>query len=74
MTIDSEKQWHPPFCAHDTELVCPKCGTSGTVSVREKEIYYDSDQVEAFCSECHAELEVCASVEVTFSDPEFFDG
>jgi hypothetical protein len=63
-------EWVPPFCAHEVENVpCPKCGEE-FVRVREKAFYYDGDTVEAFCAECHAEFEVTASVDVSFSDPE----
>ena len=60
--------WHPPFCANEVEHVkCPKCGEIGGVRVREKEQYYDGEQVEAYCAECHTRLWV---VEITFSDAE----
>lgn len=62
-------EWHPPFCANEIEnLACPKCGEEA-VRVREQDVYFEGD-VEAYCGECHALLEVQASVEVTFTDPE----
>ena len=65
--------WTPPFCADDAEdLACPKCGEE-TVLVREQATYFDGDAVEAYCSECHAMLEVQAAVTITFSDPEIVE-
>ena len=67
-TAEALPSWRPPFCAHEIEnLECPKCGEEA-VCVREKETYFDSDACEAYCADCHAELEVQVSVAVTFSD------
>ena len=69
--MNAPKPWSPPFCANEIpELVCPRCKHNDCVRVREKELYYDADTVEAYCAECQAELEVCSSVEITFHDPE----
>jgi hypothetical protein len=63
-------EWTPPFCANEIEdLKCPKCG-EGYVRVREKSTYFDGDTCEAYCAECHADIEVQVQVQVTFSDPE----
>lgn len=62
-------EWSPPFCSNEAEnLVCPACGEEA-VCVREKDVYFEGE-VEAYCAECHAVLEVQAAIEVTFSDPE----
>ena len=64
--------WKPPYCASDAEEVkCPKCGER--VRVREKDTYRDGDCCEAYCDECHANLEVQVSVEIHFSDAEVVD-
>jgi hypothetical protein len=69
--VAEHDDWKPPFCANDAdEVKCPKCGEDGCVRVREKETYFDGDCCEAYCAECHAELEVQVSVDVTFSDAE----
>jgi len=63
--------WTPPFCTKDdSELDCPKCNGTGTVRVREKEFYCDTDTVDAYCAECHVLLEVTACVDIAFADPE----
>lgn len=59
----------PPFSSDTTDLVCPACGEDD-VRVRSKEVYYDTDPVDAFCASCRALLEVTATVVVEFSDPE----
>lgn len=64
----TSNEWSPPFCANDTDLKCPACGAEN-VCVREKDIYYEGE-VEAYCGDCHAMLEVQANVEITFSDPD----
>ena len=64
------RDWDPPFCSNDCpELACPACGEDGCIQVREQETYFEGG-VEAYCSECHALLEVQAAVEITFSDAE----
>ena len=63
-------EWAPPFCSVDTGLSCPVCKEADAVQAREKSTYYDADAVEAYCSECHAELEVYSSVDIMFSDAE----
>lgn len=67
--------WIPPFCAHDpqSDMACPKCGAMA-VCVREQDTYFDCDEVDAFCSECHAALRVSVNVEITYSDVEATDG
>ena len=66
----SIKEWDPPFISsHKPDLKCPSCGEQA-VEVREREFYRDGDCTEAYCSECHANLEVQTSVEITFSEPE----
>lgn len=62
--------WTPPFCSRDTHLTCPVCKAPYAVRVREKEMYFDTDAVEAYCADCHADLEVQSSVTIDFSDPE----
>jgi hypothetical protein len=63
--------WMPPFVAKDdADIDCPVCKAQWSVRVREKATYFDGDTVEAYCAECHAELEVHASVEITFGDCE----
>lgn len=63
--------WKPPYCANDAdELKCPNCGEDGCVRVREKEVYFAGDCCEAYCAECHTDLEVQVNVAVTFSDAE----
>lgn len=70
MSKDDDK-WIPPYCAHDTDLACPKCGAEAAVRVRELDVYSDGGgPYEAYCCECHAALVVQASVTVEFSDPE----
>lgn len=65
------EDWNQPYAAHDTTLKCPACGELESVRVREKDTYFDGGgPYEAYCCECHAELEVQASVTVEFSDPE----
>lgn len=67
---EQEETWTTPFCANLAEgLVCPACKAQA-VFVREHDNYWEGDCVEAFCDECHAMIEVCAAVEITFSDPE----
>ena len=67
----ADVEWEPPYCANDAdEVKCPKCGEDGCVRVREKETYFDGSCCEAYCAECHADLEVQVSVDVTFSDAE----
>lgn len=67
----SSVDWSPPYCARDTELACPKCGAEKSVCVREHEAYFDGGgPYEAYCAECHCDLEVQASVTIEFSDPE----
>lgn len=62
--------WAPPFCAHDTDLICPKCGENG-VRVREHSSYWDTQDVEAYCCDCHVRLTVQAAVQdVVFHTPE----
>lgn len=61
--------WTPPYCANeDTDLQCPACGC-WDVYVREQDTYYEGG-VEAYCGECHKDLEVQASVQIVFSHPE----
>ncbi len=68
--MTDQVKWTPPFCANEVvELDCPKCG-EGSVMVREGPTYYDGAEVEAYCSDCHAELVVYANVDISFSDPE----
>ena len=68
MTTQAEVEWHPPFCANNENVLkCPHCGEE-SVNVREHDTYRDCDAVEAYCSECHALLEVDVAVEITFSD------
>ena len=63
--------WTPPFCAQETELMCPKCGEENAVRVREHEVYIDGGgPYEAYCCDCHVALVVQASVTIEFSDPE----
>lgn len=62
--------WSPPFCAHETDLACPVCKEPGAVRVREKDKCFDGEEVEAYCCDCHATLQVYASVNIEFSDPE----
>jgi hypothetical protein len=72
MSEKQETTWVPPFAASVLENVeCPKC--SGDVYVRAKDSYLDGDMVDAYCDDCHAALEVLASVEITFSDVETAD-
>lgn len=66
--------WTPPFCSQETGLTCPLCKKENTVQAREKETYYDADEVAAYCQECHANLHVYSTVEISFSDPEPEDG
>lgn len=66
-------EWHPPFCAQDTKLECPKCNAPNAVCVREKEYYQDGDEVEAYCVACHAPLRAYVSVEIDFHDAEAED-
>ena len=62
--------WFAPFCANAVDnCKCPKC-ESRNVRVREKEIYSDGEEVEAYCANCHARLLVYAAFEVTFGDVE----
>jgi len=62
--------WKPPFCANEIEnIACPSCGEE-SVRVREKETYFDGDSCEAYCAECHADIEVQVSLTIEFSDPE----
>ncbi len=61
--------WTPPYCALDTDLTCPSCGEESSVRVRELETVFDGDCVEAYCCECHVEMEVDASVDISYSDP-----
>lgn len=61
--------WSPPFVGNECcHLECPKC--QGSVCVRDEERYVDGDTVEAYCAACHADLEVTACVDITFSDVE----
>lgn len=68
----TEKEWKPPFgrlgCAQGLE--CPRDGCDGTVMVRSKYHYYDGDEVESYCAECHSDLYVQVSVHIKFSDVE----
>lgn len=65
------EDWKPPFCANEVEeLQCPNCEDGGVVRVREHEMYTDGSTYEAYCADCHAEMEVTAFVEVTFGDVE----
>jgi hypothetical protein len=69
----THRKWEPPFCSNDAPgLKCPKCGEQ-CVEVREHDTYMDANEVEAYCSECHADLYVTSHVEITFSDPEIAD-
>jgi hypothetical protein len=68
------KAWTPPFCAHATTLPCPACKKKNSVRVREQETYFDGVEVEAYCWQCHAVLEVQAQVTVEFSDAELAYG
>jgi hypothetical protein len=68
--MTTEVEWKPPYCANDENVMkCPFCGEE-SVNVRHKEVYLDTDCCEAYCAECHADLEVQVCVEITFSDPE----
>ena len=62
----------PPFCSQDTDLRCPVCGEAH-VQVRDKQMYYDGEEIEAYCAGCHAILEVQSTVTVEFSDPQVVD-
>lgn len=62
--------WTPPFCANETVLACPACKEPGAVRVREKETCFDGESVEAYCCDCHVDLEVIVSVTIEFSNPE----
>ena len=62
--------WTPPFCSQDTDLTCPACQAVSAVRVRDHESYFDADSIEGYCAECHVDLEVQSSVEITFLDPE----
>lgn len=71
MSIENFK---PPFCAVEAEdLACPHCGEVG-IQVREKEVYYEGDSVDAYCTGCQREFTVIARIDVTFTDPEKHDG
>ncbi len=63
-------EWHPPYCANDAGLDCPSCSAESSVRVREKETYFDGDCCDAYCAECHADLEVQVALEIVFSCPE----
>jgi hypothetical protein len=65
--------WTPPFCARAVELECPNCDDGGAVRVREHKAYSDGGTYDAYCADCHAELEVTAIVEITFADVEVVD-
>ena len=66
----SETTWTPPFCSTDTVLDCPACKAEGAVRVREQETYLDASDYEGYCCECHVELTVWASVDISFNEAE----
>ena len=75
MATPADVEWKPPYCSNYADGVkCPKCGEDWCVRVREKETYFDGDCCEAYCAECHADLEVQVSVGVTFSEAEEAEG
>ncbi len=62
--------WKPPFCSIDSDLDCPKCKAKGSVQVREQDRYSDGFEIDAYCLDCHAMLQVTAHITVEFTDPE----
>ena len=71
MSDEAPKSWRPPFCIRDDDGgTCPVCKEPESVRIRDEETYMDGSEYEAYCAECHAELVVWASIDISFTEAE----